>query len=226
MIADALCKIHKKCVLFSSEEYSIYLPHIFHPFAVINRFSQLANTLDLYFYKRHAILFSIVMCWQPIIMDLRIVSVKTLHIYKVAFKDISGSMSCKISGKPGEMEQFMKKKDYIFLIAVLIFGGILWFILRPTDIGENALVRITVDGELYGEYALDENQEIAIGNTNVCVIEDGNVYMKSADCPDQICVKTKPIHTRSGSIICLPNKVNVEIVGNIGDNNEPDAVAR
>ena len=44
----------------------------------------------------------------------------------------------------------MKKKDYIFLIAVLIFGGILWFILRPTDTGENALVRITVDGELYG----------------------------------------------------------------------------
>lgn len=120
----------------------------------------------------------------------------------------------------------MKKKDYIFLIAVLIFGGILWFILRPTDTGENALVRITVNGVLYGEYTLNENQEISIGDTNVCVIEDGSVYMKSADCPDQICVKTKPIHTRAGSIICLPNKVSVEIVGNTKDNNEPDAVAR
>lgn len=135
-------------------------------------------------------------------------------------------MSYKISGKSGGMKQNMKKKDYIFLIAVLVLGGILWFIFRPADTGEQATVRITVDGQIYGEYALDENQEIAIGNTNVCVIEDGSVYMKSADCPDQICVKTKPIHTRSGSIICLPNKVSVEIVGNTGDNNEPDAVAR
>lgn len=135
-------------------------------------------------------------------------------------------MSYKISGKSGGMEQNMKKKDYIFLIAVLVLGGILWFIFRPADTGEQATVRITVDGQIYGEYALDENQEIAIGNTNVCVIEDGSVYMKSADCPDQICVKTKPIHTRSGSIICLPNKVSVEIVGSTGDNNEPDAVAR
>ena len=120
----------------------------------------------------------------------------------------------------------MKKKDYIFLIAVLVLGGILWFVFRPADTSEQAMVRITVDGQVYGEYALNENQELAIGNTNVCVIESGSVYMKSADCPDQICVKTKPIHTRSGSIICLPNKVSVEIVGDSEDNNEPDAVAR
>lgn len=120
----------------------------------------------------------------------------------------------------------MKKKDYIFLIAMLVFGGILWFIFRPTDAGEQAMVRITVDGQVYGEYPLDKNQEIHIYDTNVCVIEDGSVYMKSADCPDQICVKTKPIHTRSGSIICLPNKVSVEIVDDTGNKNEPDAVAR
>ena len=175
--------------------------------------------LDLYFYKRRAILFSIITGSQIVLMNV-------LHRYKVVFMDVSVSISYKISGKPGEMEQYMKKKDYIFFIAMLVFGGVLWFIFRPADTGDNAHVRITVDGKLYGEYALDENQEIAIGNTNICVIEEGSVYMKSADCPDQICVKTKPIHTRSGSIICLPNKVSVEIVGDTGDNNEPDAVAR
>lgn len=120
----------------------------------------------------------------------------------------------------------MKKRDLIFLLCAIVTGCVLWIMLRPTDTGENAFVRITVDGELYGEYALDENQEISIQDTNVCVIEDGSVYMKSADCPDQICVNTKPIHTRAGSIICLPNKVSVEIVGDTGENNEPDAVAR
>lgn len=120
----------------------------------------------------------------------------------------------------------MKKRDYICLIAMLVLGIIFWFIFRPTDDGEQATVRITVDGQVYGEYPLDKNQEIHIHDTNVCVIENGSVYMKNADCPDQICVKTKPIHTRAASIICLPNKVSVEIVGDIGDNNEPDAVVQ
>lgn len=120
----------------------------------------------------------------------------------------------------------IRKKDYIFLIAMLVFGGILWFVFRPSDAGEQAMVRITVDGQVYGEYPLDENQEIHIHDTNICVIKNGSVRMISADCPDQICVKTKPIHTRAASIICLPNKVSVEIIGDTGDNNEPDAVAR
>ena len=124
------------------------------------------------------------------------------------------------------MEHYMKKKDCIFLFAVLILGCVLWFIFRPSDADEQAMVRITVDGQMYGEYPLDKNQEIHIFDTNVCVIENGSVRMKSADCPDQICVKTKPIHTRAASIICLPNKVSVEIIGHTGDKNEPDAVAR
>lgn len=120
----------------------------------------------------------------------------------------------------------MKKRDYIFLIAMLLLGAILWFVFRPAGADEQAMVRITVDGQVYGEYPLDENQEIPIYDTNICVIENGTVYMKSADCPDQICVKTKPIHSRAASIICLPNKVSVEIVGGSKETEEPDAIVR
>lgn len=120
----------------------------------------------------------------------------------------------------------MKKRDLIFLLLMLAVGGLLWLFLRPDRTPDNAVVRITVDGELFGEYALDENREISIRDTNVCVIEDGSVYMKSADCPDQICVKTKAIRTGAGSIVCLPNKVVVEISGTTGEDKEPDAVAR
>lgn len=120
----------------------------------------------------------------------------------------------------------MKKRDYIFLIAMLLLGGILWFVFRPADSGEQAVVRITVNGQVYGEYPLDEYREISIQDTNVCVIENGTVYMKSADCPDQVCVKTKPIHSRAASIICLPNKVSVEIVGGSANIEKPDAIVR
>ena len=106
----------------------------------------------------------------------------------------------------------MKKRDVFLLILLLAAGGLLWFFLRPQTTDEKSIVRITVDGTVYGEYPLDKNAEISIGDTNICVIEDGSVYMKSADCPDQICVKTKAIRTSASSIVCLPNKVVVEIV--------------
>lgn len=106
----------------------------------------------------------------------------------------------------------MKKRDVFLLILLLAAGGLLWFFLRPQTTYKESIVRITVDGTVYGEYPLDKNAEISIGDTNVCVIEDGSVYMKSADCPDQICVKTKAIRTSASSIVCLPNKVVVEIV--------------
>ena len=106
----------------------------------------------------------------------------------------------------------MKKRDVFLLILLLAAGGLLWFFLRPQTTDKESIVRITVDGTVYGEYPLDKNAEISIGDTNVCVIEEGSVYMKSADCPDQICVKTKAIPTSASSIVCLPNKVVVEIV--------------
>ena len=46
--------------------------------------------------------------------------------------------------------------------------------------------------------------------------------MESADCPDQICVRQKAISKEGESIICLPNKVVVSIVG--GEEKELDAV--
>ena len=35
--------------------------------------------------------------------------------------------------------------------------------------------------------------------------------MESADCPDKLCVKTGKIKDNSHDIICLPNKVRVEV---------------
>ena len=35
------------------------------------------------------------------------------------------------------------------------------------------MLRITVDNEVYGEYPLDQDQTIAINDTNICEIRDG-----------------------------------------------------
>lgn len=104
----------------------------------------------------------------------------------------------------------MKKKEQIFIIAILLLAGILWLIFSLTGNKGGAIIHIRVDGEEYGTYSLSENQVIAIGDTNVCEIKDGSVSMIQASCPDHLCMKQKAVDKNGGIIVCLPNRVIIE----------------
>ena len=68
----------------------------------------------------------------------------------------------------------MKKKDLIMIATILVTALALWggmFLMRKGDYG---CVRITVNGLEYGTYSLAKDQVIAIGDTNVCEIKNGN----------------------------------------------------
>lgn len=103
----------------------------------------------------------------------------------------------------------------IILIGVLLIVSLsvflIWY-LSGTD-GSTALV--TVDGKRVGEYSLAIDGVYYINDgTNVLVIEDGKAYMREANCPGyQDCVETGKISRVGETIVCLPNKVVVEIVG-------------
>ena len=104
----------------------------------------------------------------------------------------------------------MKKKEAIFIAAILVIAGVLWLGLRIAGQRPHNMIRITVDGKEFGTYSLDKNQVIHIGDTNVCEIKDGKVTMIEATCPDHYCMKQKAVDEHGGSIICLPNKVVIE----------------
>lgn len=104
----------------------------------------------------------------------------------------------------------MKKREFIFITAILAAALILWgvmFLMRKGDYGS---VRITVDGKEFGNFSLAEDQVISIGETNVCEIKDGKIKMTGADCPDHLCMKQKAVGSSGGTIVCLPNKVVIE----------------
>ena len=46
---------------------------------------------------------------------------------------------------------------------------------------------------------------------NLLVIEGGKAFVKSASCPDGICSSHRAVSKDGESIICLPNKVVIEI---------------
>lgn len=58
---------------------------------------------------------------------------------------------------------------------------------------------------------------------NVILYQDGKIRMIAGNCPDQICVHHSAIYATGESIICLPHKIVVEIIGEKG--NELDGVA-
>ncbi len=102
----------------------------------------------------------------------------------------------------------------IILLILVIFAGIFY---SKRENGNTVV--ITHNGKTYGTYPISEDKVIKIKDsqgklTNTVVIADGEVYMKSADCPDQICVHQGHKSKDGESITCLPNKVVVEVKGN------------
>lgn len=110
----------------------------------------------------------------------------------------------------------MKKKDLILICSVLVLAAAFWLVPRAVGLFENSKeqkLRITVSGEEYGTYSLEEDQVIKVGDTNICEIKDKKVSMLSADCPDQLCIHQRTIQLQGETIVCLPNKVVLEITG-------------
>ena len=59
---------------------------------------------------------------------------------------------------------------------------------------------------------------------NIIHIEKATVKIIHANCKDSLCVKQKSISKVGQSIICLPNKVVVEIKGDMNDTSDEDII--
>ena len=117
------------------------------------------------------------------------------------------------------------KHDVLFIAVILLLvsvASLLLFLFRKAG----DLVVVTVNGQLWGEYPLDEDRIVENkngDNCNVLVIENGRAYVKQASCPDGICSARRPIGNDGESIICLPNRVVVEV--RIGDQDRSRAAS-
>lgn len=105
----------------------------------------------------------------------------------------------------------MKKNDKILIVVLLLTACVcgIWMYGRQH---EGAYVLVQVDGEEYGTYPLSQEQVVEIGDTNRLEIAGGKAKMVYADCPDQICVQTPAAERAHEMIVCMPNRVTVEII--------------
>ncbi|MCD7763903.1 MAG: NusG domain II-containing protein [Lachnospiraceae bacterium] len=105
----------------------------------------------------------------------------------------------------------MKKADFGLILAVVVFCAAL-LIGRRFFQTDGALVMVQVDGEIYGTYSLDTDQTVYINDTNVLIISGGKAYMSEADCPEGLCILQGSISAGGTMIVCLPNRVVVQVV--------------
>ena len=106
----------------------------------------------------------------------------------------------------------MPKRREIIIIAILFFVGVFGLIVVKSLLPDGRYARISIDGEEIVTIDTAKVDIIELG-TNVIRVEGGVVFMHSASCRDQICVRQGEISKKGQTIICLPNKVVVEIIG-------------
>lgn len=107
----------------------------------------------------------------------------------------------------------MKKRDIILIASVLLVALAL---LLVVELGkeEGARVVVKVDGNEVAEFSLAEDGTYELnGGSNILVIEEGNAYLKDANCPDKLCVHQGKIGRTGEVITCLPNKLTVTVYG-------------
>ena len=117
------------------------------------------------------------------------------------------------------------KNDILLILSVLILAGGVWLYTVFTR-APGAEVVVTVEGAEVCRFPLDDNREFIIGEgerQNLLVISDGEAAITNASCPDHVCVKSGSISFDGQTIVCLPNKVVVSIVG--GEHSGIDGVS-
>lgn len=126
----------------------------------------------------------------------------------------------------------MTKWDKLLLVFVLVLSLVgIYFVKYYTTDGGEKYISIQVDGKEIKKISFGANM---VGKTidietqfgyNKIEIGDEKVRVIEADCPDKLDVKQGWISNQSEIIVCLPNRLVVEIKSEENEINEIDHIS-
>ena len=123
----------------------------------------------------------------------------------------------------------MIKGVKICLVAVLtalVISAIMAAVMvKPKKIGASQYVEIVQDNKII--YRIDiikeKNRTFRIeypdGGWNDITIENSEIFVSDADCPDKTCVKTGKLRSENIPIVCLPHRLVIRF-SEQGERNE------
>ena len=112
----------------------------------------------------------------------------------------------------------VKHRVDIIVIASLLLLSLTVLLIVNLLKKDGAYARVEINGETVAEYPLYADGVYELnGGTNTLTIKDGVAYMTYSSCPDHTCERTGKVKHVGESIICLPNKLSITIVGESND---------
>lgn len=130
--------------------------------------------------------------------------------------------------------KIIKKWDIVIIVLLLVISIVPYLIF--------AKYQKNYSGEIYAVVYTDgaEKQRIRLDNNsgekkftiksgkgyNNVVIKDNSIAITEADCSDKVCTEFGFVHKVGDKIVCLPNKVVIEIQGNKIEEGQEDFISR
>lgn len=104
----------------------------------------------------------------------------------------------------------MKTGTWILIFALLAAALLAaWMLIRPTG----TLVCVLQDGKLLRTVDLSAEETFTVtgeAGENRITVKNGEIFVESADCPDQVCVRHGALKKGGEPIVCLPNRLVIE----------------
>jgi hypothetical protein len=128
----------------------------------------------------------------------------------------------------------MKKGDMLLIVLLLVVAV---SIFASNRVISSAAERqqgatkavISLDGEVYQTIDLSWQTDMVEIRTkrgyDLLKVHDNGIEVVESDCPQKICISMGFINRAGQTIICLPNRMIVEIVGSDKDKQEIDALS-
>ena len=109
------------------------------------------------------------------------------------------------------------KRDMILAAAILLIAAAVFGFNYVPHRPPAATAQISVDGKVVEILDLSKDTQLTVtspgGGTNHLIVKDGEIWCSEASCPDKVCVHQGKKHLSSDTIVCLPNKMVVTIIG-------------
>ena len=123
--------------------------------------------------------------------------------------------------------KIFKKMDIVIIVVLIISSFIPHFIYSSIGSKNNKdlYATIKVDGEIHNTIDLPTTSEEKFiiqteNGTNTILVNNNEINIVHADCKDELCVKQGSISKIGKTLICLPNKLIIEIKGDEYDSSD------
>ncbi len=119
--------------------------------------------------------------------------------------------------------KFINKRDILIIAVLLSLCGALALVFSSKLLDEGAYAEIYYYQDLLEVIDLSKAQEKTLSypqapSVVIQVTKKGEIFFKSSDCPDKICVKSGKLNKAGHTAACLPKGILIKIISSKGDN--------